>query len=169
MNQGAVYNVFHNTIQAYLDVKGLTEKAKGANAEELKKLIPDFFFRTAHYITPDMRVKIQGLAQKYIDHSISSTVNLAEDIDPEVISDVYLKSWKNGAKGITIYRDGSRYPILSVAGDETPFQRFKDKKFTIKDGDKEKVVSGNEVLVTQSGRLTTIYHGQKLGLFGGGN
>ncbi len=167
MNQGAVYNVFHNTIQAYLDINGLTEKAKDADAQELRKLIPDYFFKTAHYITPDKRVEIQGKAQKYIDHSISSTVNLAEDIDPEVISDIYLKSWKNGAKGITVYRDGSRYPILSVKGEETPFQKFKDKKFKIKDGESEKVVTGNEVLVTQSGRLTTIYHGQKLGLFGG--
>lgn len=165
MNQGAVYNVFHNTVQAYIDVKGLTEKAAGANQEQLKAILPKEFFRTAHYITPDMRVKIQGIAQKYIDHSISSTVNLSEDIDPETISEIYLNAWKNGLKGITVYRDGSRFPILSVEGEETDFQRFKKKKFNIKIGEQTHNVNGNEVMVTSSGRLTTIYHGQKSGIF----
>ncbi len=169
MHQGGVYNVFHNTVQAYIDVKGLTEKAAGAREKELRTMLPDHFFRTAHYITPEMRVKVQGIAQKYIDHSISSTVNLPEDIDPETISNVYLDAWKNSLKGITIYRDGSRYPILSVEGDETEFQRFKDKKFKIKFDDVEREIVGNEILVTPSGRLTTIYHGKKSGLlnFGG--
>ena len=165
MNQGAVYNIFHNPVQAYLDVKGLTEKAKGASEEKLKEILPEHFFRTAHHIDPKMRVKIQGIAQRYIDHSISSTVNLAEDINPEVISDIYLDAWKNRLKGITVYRDGSRYPILSVKGEETQFQSFKDKKFNIKDGENIKVVRGSEVLVTKDGKLTTIYHGKKEGLF----
>ena len=112
MNQGAVYNVFHNTVQAYIDFKGLSEKAKGASDEELKEILPASFFKTSHNISPEMRVKIQGIAQKYIDHSISSTVNLPEDIDPETISDIYLKVWKHRLKGITVYRDGSRYPIF---------------------------------------------------------
>jgi len=166
MNQGGVYKIFHNTVQAYIDEKGLNDQIENVNDEaELRTILPKFFFRTAHYITPEMRVKIQGLAQKYIDHSISSTVNLAEDINPEVISDVYINAWKNKLKGITIYRDGSRYPILSVQGEETDFQRFKDKKFKVKDGDKDKVVRGNDVLVMPSGRLTTIYHGKQGGLF----
>ncbi|MDA3856582.1 MAG: adenosylcobalamin-dependent ribonucleoside-diphosphate reductase [Candidatus Woesearchaeota archaeon] len=164
MNQGAVYKIFHNTVQAYIDMKGLNEQVQGIETEEgLKKILPAHFFRTAHQVSPDMRVKFQGKAQRLIDHSISSTVNLPEDVDPEVISDIYLKSWKEGLKGITIYRDGSRYPILSVVGDETDFQRFKDKKFRIKDGEQIKEVHGNEVLVMPSGKLSTIYHVQKGG------
>lgn len=165
MHQGGVYNIFHNTVQAYIDKKGLKE-AEGATCEdELREILPAHFFRTAHHITPDMRVKIQGIAQKYVDHSISSTVNLSEDIDPEVISDIYIKAWKNRLKGITVYRDGSRFPILSVAGEETDFQRFKEKKFKIKAGEDEKEVKGNEILVTASGKLTTVYHAKKGGLF----
>ena len=165
MNQGVTYNVFHNTIQAYLDVKGLTEQAKGADEEKLRELLPQSFFKTSHNISADMRVKIQGIAQKYIDHSISSTVNLPENVDPETISDIYLKAWKNRLKGITIYRDGSRYPILSVEGKETPFQKMKDKQFNIKDGERTIKVKGNDVLVTSSGRLTTIYHAKEQGVF----
>ncbi len=168
LNKGVdtYFKVFHNTVQAYIDVKGLSEKVQNATTEkDLKEILPSYFFRTAHHITPQMRVKIQGIAQKYVDHSISSTVNLAEDIDPETISEIYLKAWKNRLKGITVYRDGSRYPILSIEGEETDFQRFKKKSFKLNDGGKEKIISGDEVLVTASGRLTTIYHGKNGGLF----
>lgn len=165
MNQGAIYNIFHNTVQAYFDIKGLTNDVKNMSEEELKKILPKYFFRTAHNIKPEMRIKIQSIAQKYIDHSISSTVNLTEDIEPETISDIYITAWKNKLKGITIYRDGSRYPILAVPGKESEFQRFKDKKFKIKMGDEQIIVNGNEVLVTSEGKLTTIYHGKRDGLF----
>lgn len=158
-NLNRSFKVFHSTAQAYIDMKGLNEKMENVQTEEeLRKVIPAHFFRTAHYITADMRVKLQGVAQKYVDHSISSTVNLSEDIDPEVISEIYLKAWKNKLKGITVYRDGSRFPILSVEGKETEFQKFKFKKFKVKDGDEERIVSGDEILVTSQGRLTTIYH-----------
>lgn len=161
-DQGAIYKIFHTPIQAYIDMKGLNDKIQGLTDEgELRKILPEHFFRTAHHITPDMRIKIQGCAQTFIDHSISSTVNLAEDIEPEVISDIYLKAWKNKLKGITVYRDGSRYPILSIEGQETDFQRFKEKKFKVKDGSSEKVIKGDEVILDAKGRLTTLYHIKK--------
>lgn len=162
MSQGSVYKIFHNNVQAYIDLHNLQEKVDAVEGEEgLKSVLPAHFFRTAHSIAPDMRIKIQGVAQKYIDHSISSTVNLSEDIEPETISNIYLDAWKNGLKGITVYRDGSRYPILSVEGEETDFQRFKDKKFKVKVGDDVKEIAGNDVVVTGEGRLTTIYHSKK--------
>ena len=158
MDQGGVYNVFHNIVQAYIDQKGLSDDAKDANEEGLKEILPSHFFRTAHYIEPEMRINIQGIAQKYVDHSISSTINLAEDINPEVISNIYLKAWKNNLKGVTIYRDGSRFPILSTQKEETLFQRYKDKQFTIKEEGENKTVAGDEILSTPDGKLTTLYH-----------
>src|SRR3989344_1624777 len=126
------FNMFHSTVQAYIDHEGLTQKAIAAETEEeLRSILPVYFFRTSHYIKPEQRVEIQGICQKYIDHSISSTVNLPESIDPEVISNVYLQAWKKGLKGITIYRDGSRYPILSVAQQISDFQIVKDKEFIV--------------------------------------
>lgn len=65
------------------------------------------------------RVMNQSQIQSYISHSISSTVNLPEDVDKSVISDIYITSWENGLKGITIYRDGSRIGILT-ANDDKP-------------------------------------------------
>jgi ribonucleoside-diphosphate reductase alpha chain len=165
MNQGVTYNIFHSNVQAYIDMKGLTKKAQYAQTqEELKEILPKHFFKTSHHISPEMRVKIQGIAQKYIDHSISSTVNLSEDIEPEVISDIYMKAWKEGLKGITVYRDGSRYPVLSIKGEETEFQRFKEKQFRITDGTNQKVLSGDDIILTASGRLTTVYHAIKGGI-----
>jgi ribonucleoside-diphosphate reductase alpha chain len=159
-----VFRVFHSTIQAYLDMKGLSDLAQESSEEELRKILPAYMLRTAHVIDPEKRVKIQAIAQKYIDHSISSTVNLPEDIDPEVISDIYINAWKNGLKGITIYREGSRYPILSTIGKRTEFQEFKDKKFKIVVDGKEYVVKGDEIIVLPSGKLTTVYHGIKKGI-----
>jgi len=67
---------------------------------------------TAHHIDPYFRVRMQGEIQKYIDSSISSTVNLAEDITVETIADIYLTAYEAGLKGITVYREGSREGIL---------------------------------------------------------
>ncbi len=115
--------------------------------------------RTAHVIDSVRRVEIQGLIQKYIDHSISSTINLPEDVNTELISDIYLKAWKNKLKGVTIYRDGSRFPILSVEGEATEFQENKIKKYTItNDNDETVEISGDEIIKMPDGSLTTIYH-----------
>ena len=147
------FKVFHSTIQAYIDLMDIDSKGK----EE--EVLPEYFFRTAHSIIPEKRVKLQGIIQKYIDHSISSTINLPEDVEPEVISDIYFMAWQKKSKGVTIYRDGSRFPILSVENKLTKFQTFKDKQFEILDDDGEKVVvKGDHVMKCDDGRLTTLYH-----------
>jgi len=67
---------------------------------------------TAHDIDPYFRVKMQGTIQRYIDASISSTVNLPEDVDVETVANIYKAAYKAGLKGITVYREGSRDGIL---------------------------------------------------------
>ena len=73
--------------------------------------LPDHIV-TAHNIDPYFRVRMQGAIQKYIDSSISSTVNLAENITVETIADIYMTAYDAGLKGITVYREGSREGIL---------------------------------------------------------
>ena len=103
--------------------------------------------------------RIAPVIQKYIDHSISSTINLPEDVEPEVISDIYFMAWQKNLKGVTIYRDGSRFPILSVDNKLTAFQQYKDKKFEIVNDEGNTIeVRGDHVLKTETGRLTTLYH-----------
>tara|TARA_Y100000741_G_scaffold206408_1_gene157101 strand:+ start:12449 stop:14878 length:2430 start_codon:yes stop_codon:yes gene_type:complete len=73
---------------------------------------------TAHDIDPYFRVKMQGVIQKYIDSSISSTVNLQHDIKKEAVADIYMTAYKANLKGITVYREGSREGILITDDDK---------------------------------------------------
>ncbi len=155
------FKVFHSTIQAYIDLHNLNNQVEHAQTEaELTESLPNYFFRTAHHVDADRRVDIQGRCQKYIDHSISSTVNLRETIEPEVISNIYLNAWKRGLKGITVYRDGSRYPILSIESEKSDFQKMKEKTFKIllANSSEEVTLKGDDVIVTPDERLTTVYH-----------
>jgi ribonucleoside-diphosphate reductase alpha chain len=89
--------------------------------------LPDYVI-SAHDIDPYSRVKMQGVIQKYIDSSISSTVNLKEDVTLETVADIYMTAYKTGLKGITVYREGSREGILITEKPE------KDKKSKDKAG-----------------------------------
>ena len=154
------YKVFHSTVQAYIDKMDLKEELEAA--DKIEDILPDYFLRTAHHIKPDKRVEIQGLIQRYIDHSISSTINLPEDVQPEVISDIYLKAWKKDLKGVTIYRDGSRFPNLSTETELTEFQKIKENEFKISvDGDEIITANGEEIIKLPDGTLTTVYHYMK--------
>ena len=154
------FKVFHSTIQAYIDFNNLQNEID--NADNIEDVLPEYLTRTAHKIDSDKRVDIQGLIQKYIDHSISSTINLPEDIQPELISNIYLKAWKANLKGVTIYRDGSRFPILSTEGELTEFQKDKNKQFQITNEDGEDtLVNGDEIIKLDDGSLTTVYHFMK--------
>ena len=151
------YKVFHSSVQAYIDKMELTDEVE--TADKIEDILPDYFLRTAHHIKPDKRVEIQGLIQRYIDHSISSTINLPEDVQPEVISDIYLKAWKKDLKGVTIYRDGSRFPILSTETELTEFQKVKENEFKISvDGNEIITANGEEIIKLPDGTLTTVYH-----------
>ncbi len=153
------FKVFHSTVQAYLDMNGLTEQAKSADEEKLRELIPEHFFRTAHHIVPEQRVRVQSVCQRFVDQSISSTVNLPEDIEPETISQIYLNAWKHHLKGITIYREGSRYPILQSEEKKTEFHGYKEKTFKLKGADGSTYEgTGDTVITLPSGKLSTIYH-----------
>ncbi len=102
---GSFYYVYHPLVKKYLN-----KTDEEITDEDLKKL-PDYF-RTAHEINWEYRVKLQGLIQKYVDSAISSTINLPNDIDPETVKKLYFMAWKEGCKGITIYREGSREGVL---------------------------------------------------------
>tara|TARA_R110000796_G_scaffold43634_3_gene107178 strand:+ start:19776 stop:22427 length:2652 start_codon:yes stop_codon:yes gene_type:complete len=82
-----------------------------------------WFGSTANDINWVRRVEIQSVIQKYITHSISSTINLPEDVTEAEVTEIYLQSWKMGLKGITVYRDGSRSGVL-VSNDAKPKTGF---------------------------------------------
>ena len=81
--------------------------------------LPDHLV-TAHDIDPYFRVRMQGVIQRWIDSSISSTVNLPNDVSVETVADIYVTAYQAGLKGITVYREGSREGILVTDRKETP-------------------------------------------------
>tara|TARA_R110000744_G_scaffold15480_5_gene43072 strand:- start:331 stop:2985 length:2655 start_codon:yes stop_codon:yes gene_type:complete len=87
---------------------------EGATSEQMEAIYKEspWFGSTANDINWVRRVEIQSVIQKYITHSISSTINLPEDVTEAEVTEIYLQSWKMGLKGITVYRDGSRSGVL---------------------------------------------------------
>ncbi len=159
------FKIFHSTVDAYLKLNKISDAAqKCQDIDELEKVLPAHFFRTSHFIDPEKRVFVQGLWQKYIDHSISSTVNLPEEIDPETISNIYLDAWKHGLKGITVYREGSRYPILTTGTQQSEFETSKEEACEVEIGGEKKMLRGDEVIELPDGRLTSVYSAKKSGL-----
>jgi ribonucleoside-diphosphate reductase alpha chain len=100
------YTVYHHWFKKWMDVTGKT------NPEE-----SPYWGGTANDIDWSKSVEIQAAAQKWIDHSISKTCNLPNSATRETVNDVYMKAWKTGCKGFTVYRDGCRAGVL-VAADE---------------------------------------------------
>ena len=97
---------YGKTFKEYTVYHPIIEKLFGTDED-----LPEYVV-TSHNIDPYFRVRMQGTIQKYIDSSISSTVNLPEEITVDTIADIYMTAYEAGLKGITVYREGSREGIL---------------------------------------------------------
>ncbi len=109
------YNVFHHHFLTWLKVnKYDADKVKHYSEEEINELIKKspYYKATSNDIDWMAKVKMQGAIQKWVDHSISVTVNLPKDVSEELVGDLYVEAWKSGCKGVTVYRDGSRDGVL---------------------------------------------------------
>ncbi|MCB2207200.1 MAG: adenosylcobalamin-dependent ribonucleoside-diphosphate reductase [Bacteroidetes bacterium] len=124
------YNVFHPKFEVWLDSQGYNVKeVKNLPDEELNRIIEKspYFNATSNDINWVSKVKMQGKIQKWVDHSISVTVNVPKDATEELVSDIYLTAWESGCKGMTIYRDGSRSGVL-VGREEDDKDEFRETK-----------------------------------------
>lgn len=109
------YNVFHPKFLEWMRINGYdVEKANHLPETELNSLIEKspYYKATSNDIDWVAKVKMQGAIQKYVDHSISVTVNLPKEVTEELVSEVYQTAWESGCKGMTIYREGSRSGVL---------------------------------------------------------
>ena len=109
------YNVFHHGFIRYLQVKGYNpDEVLQLSDKEIDKLIEDspYYNSTANDIDWVAKVRMQGNIQKWVDHSISVTVNVPAETSEELVSKIYLTAWESGCKGVTIYREGSREGVL---------------------------------------------------------
>ena len=109
------YNVFNPKFLKWLKVNGYdVDEVKMYTDEQLVPIIEKspYFKATANDIDWLAKVMMQGAIQKWVDHSISVTVNVPPETSEELISNIYLTAWKSGCKGVTIYREGSRSGVL---------------------------------------------------------
>ena len=127
------YIVYHKKFLTWMEVNGI-DTSKRYTQDEIDDLVArsPYHKATANDVDWLMKVRMQGAIQKWVDHSISVTVNLPNDVSEELVGKLYEEAWRSGCKGCTIYRDGSRSGVMISASK-------KDKKKST--AQKEKVSS----------------------------
>jgi len=107
--------VFHHKFLTWMEVNGYNpDEVKSYSDEQVQELVKKspYFGATSNDVDWVSKVRMQGMIQKWVDHSISVTVNLPENVTEEVVAKVYQTAWESGCKGCTVYREGSREGVL---------------------------------------------------------
>ena len=107
------YIVYHHKFLNWMKVCGLDTERRYTQ-EEIDELVEQspYYKATANDVDWLMKVRMQGAIQRWVDHSISVTVNLPNTVDEQLVNDLYMEAWRSGCKGCTIYRDGSRSGVM---------------------------------------------------------
>ena len=121
------YVVFHHRFVTWMEANGHSTTKK-YSAEELDRLVAasPYYKATSNDVDWLQKVKMQGRIQKWVDHSISVTINLPSDVSEDLVNTLYVEAWKSGCKGCTVYRDGSRSGVL-IAMDEKKKKKEKEE------------------------------------------
>ncbi|KXN97955.1 ribonucleoside-diphosphate reductase [Aequorivita aquimaris] len=107
------YVVFHHRFKQWMEANSI-DTEKNYSQEELNKIVKKspYYKATSNDVDWMSKVRMQGAVQKWVDHSISVTINLPNDATEELVGKLYLEAWQAGCKGVTVYRDGSRSGVL---------------------------------------------------------
>ncbi|MFZ1237309.1 MAG: adenosylcobalamin-dependent ribonucleoside-diphosphate reductase [Prevotella sp.] len=129
------YIVYHKKFLEWMRINGI-DTTKKYTQEEIDKLVAQspYYKATANDVDWLMKVRMQGAIQKWVDHSISVTVNLPSDVDEALVNRLYVEAWKSGCKGCTIYRDGSRAGVMISVSEN---DRKKESGEQVKDNNME--------------------------------
>ena len=113
--------VYHHKFLEWMKVAGIERNDK-MTAEEIDELVKrsPYYKATSNDIDWLEKVRMQGAVQKWVDHSISVTINLPSDVTEELVGQLYVEAWKAGCKGCTVYRDGSRNNVLESVKKKEP-------------------------------------------------
>ncbi|MEF9924344.1 MAG: adenosylcobalamin-dependent ribonucleoside-diphosphate reductase [Muribaculaceae bacterium] len=114
------YIVYHHKFVTWMTINGINPNAHYTQ-DELDAIVAKspYYKSTSNDVDWLEKVKMQGRVQKWVDHSISVTINLPSDATEELVNELYIQAWKSGCKGCTVYRDGSRSGVL-VSTKEAP-------------------------------------------------
>lgn len=125
------YLVFHHKFMVWMKVNGydVNKKYSTDEIDDLVKKSP-YYKATSNDVDWMMKVKMQGSIQKWVDHSISVTINMPADVKEEIVNDLYIEAWKCGCKGCTVYREGSRSGVLISAKDKKEIPECKRPEVT---------------------------------------
>lgn len=107
------YIVYHHKFLEWMGINGIEAK-RNMTPEEIEELVAKspYYKATSNDVDWMEKVRMQGAVQKWVDHSISVTINLPADVSEELVNRLYVEAWKAGCKGCTVYRDGSRNNVL---------------------------------------------------------
>ena len=113
------YIVYHHKFLKWMEVNGYDTKKKYTQ-EEIDDLVArsPYYKATSNDVDWLMKVRMQGRIQKWVDHSISVTINLPSNVDEDLVNRLYVEAWRSGCKGCTVYRDGSRAGVLVSAKED---------------------------------------------------
>ena len=132
------FPVFHHKFVDWLKLNGYNpDEVSQMDDTEINEIIAKspYYKATANDVDWVAKVKMQGAIQKWVDHSISVTINLPNDVKEELVSELYLTAWKSGCKGATVYRDGSRDGVLISSKPETRTGYDRPKRPKVLDAD----------------------------------
>ncbi len=117
------YVVFHHRFRQWMEVNG-HDTARNYSQKELDNLVKKspYYKATSNDVDYLNKVRMQGAIQKWVDHSISVTINMPNEVSEEVVARCYMEAWKAGCKGVTVYRDGSRSGVLIANTEKSPEQ-----------------------------------------------
>ena len=128
------YIVYHKKFLTWMEVNGI-DTSKRYTQDEIDDLVArsPYHKATANDVDWLMKVRMQGAIQKWVDHSISVTVNLPNDVSEELVGKLYVEAWRSGCKGCTIYRDGSRSGVMISASKKDKKKSAAQKEKTSSD------------------------------------
>ncbi|MCK4852800.1 MAG: adenosylcobalamin-dependent ribonucleoside-diphosphate reductase [Bacteroidales bacterium] len=109
------FNVFHHKFEIWLEKNSYnTDEVMKMDDKKIDAIVrkSPYFKATSNDVDWVSKVKMQGAIQKWVDHSISVTINLPKDVTEDLVSELYITAWNSGCKGCTVYRDGSRAGVL---------------------------------------------------------
>jgi len=150
------YNVFHHKFMDWLVAYGHNvEDVKTYSREKIDELVKEspYHMSTSNDIDWVSKVRMQGRIQKWVDHSISVTVNLPKEVEEDVVGKVYQEAWESGCKGVTVYRDGSREGVLLTGKEKKKPRAEAIKRPKILDADLLRFKNENEDWIAFVGML----------------
>ncbi len=150
------YNVFHHKFITWLEVKGYdVDEVKKYDDEAVDKLveISPYHKATSNDVDWMSKVRMQGAIQKWVDHSISVTINMPEDAKEDLVGKLYVSAWENGCKGATVYREGSRAGVLISNKKEKAEPEAPKKRPEVLEADVVRFMNNDEKWIAFVGKL----------------